>query len=45
LKSASTDASIDPIAEENMLADDRGLLCMVDAVPVISAPHQCEIGV
>jgi choline dehydrogenase-like flavoprotein len=32
LKLASTDASIDPIVEENMLADDRDLLRMVDAV-------------
>jgi choline dehydrogenase-like flavoprotein len=32
LKLASTDASIDPIVEENMLADERDLLRMVDAV-------------
>jgi choline dehydrogenase len=32
LKLASIDASIDPIVEENMLADDRDLLRMVDAV-------------
>jgi choline dehydrogenase len=32
LKLASTDASIDPIVEENMLSDDRDLKRMVDAV-------------
>lgn len=32
LKLASTDASIDPIVEENMLADPRDMLRMVDAV-------------
>jgi choline dehydrogenase len=32
LKLASIDPSIDPIVEENMLADDRDLLRMVDAV-------------
>ena len=32
LKLASTDPSIDPVVEENMLADDRDLLRMVDAV-------------
>ncbi|MEH2474771.1 choline dehydrogenase-like flavoprotein [Nitrobacteraceae bacterium AZCC 2161] len=32
LKLASIDPSIDPIVEENMLADDRDMLRMVDAV-------------
>ena len=32
LKLASRDASIDPVVEENMLADDRDMLRMVDAV-------------
>jgi choline dehydrogenase len=37
LKLASTDATIDPIVEENMLADPRDMLRMVDAVKRLAA--------